>query len=190
MLYSSSHPLKIWVTRWIVILHWRKLNVCSSNSTLVYFWLEFAHFFWSATVLPVHFIKDSLFPGQFRCSGIKAPKYVGWPLHLVYNSLAVMWSLLEILYLNKYSKSIAMAQKSDWMSHIQSRCKIADMGALLKSFEFLTHTVLSTVVLISLLYRIIVYTGENHLQMFSLRCLMVTRMLLSFTKTGSVVIVN
>lgn len=76
------------------------------------------------------------------------------------------------------------------MSHVQSRCKIADMGALLTSFEFLTNTVLSTVVLIRLLYRIIVYTGENHLQMLSLRCLMVTRMLLPFTKTDSAVIVN
>lgn len=44
-----------------------------------------------------------------------------------------------------------MAHKSDWMSHVQSRCKIADMGALLTSFEFRTNTVLSKVMLISLI---------------------------------------
>lgn len=44
----------------------------------------------------VHFIKDSLFPSKFQYSGIKVPKYVGGPLYLVCNSLAVMGSLLEV----------------------------------------------------------------------------------------------
>jgi len=118
-------------------LEWRKLNVCSSNSALVCFWLGFAHFFWNATVPAVHFIKDSLFPGKPRYRAIKVPdsltKYVGWSLHLDYNSLAVTFILWHI-WIN-IQKALSFGSKF-W------QCKIADMCTPVAS-EHLNSTHLS-----------------------------------------------